>query len=145
MIIDLTTNKKKLPKGRKKRRQFKSNLYSSYKIPRELRDALIDCKKAQKKASYETILNDAFAELEPIWKKEKDKPVKETMRQCLVYNPPPGPKEKVLVSLRFNARFSYLIDAIIAEHLPLAKDTTDLIKRTLSWYLRKKGFLEQKK
>lgn len=62
---------------------------------------------------------------------------------CLVYNPPPNPKEKVTVSLRFDRRFSYLIDAILSEPLFLSRNTTDLIERTLSWYLRKEGFLEQ--
>lgn len=144
MTFNLTTDEKKLPKGRKKRKQLKSRLYSSYKISRELRDALMRYKKARKNMSYEIIINNAFTELEQIWEREKNKPIKNKMILCLVYNPPPNPKVKVAVRLRFDRRFSVLIDAILAEPLFLSRNTTDFIERALSWYLRKEGFLEQK-
>lgn len=49
MTGDLTVTEKKLPKGRKKRKHLKSRLYSSYKISRELRDAMSRYKEAQNK------------------------------------------------------------------------------------------------
>ena len=146
MDIDHMKNKQEPFIPRKKRTLHKSKLsssclYSSYKISKVLRDSMILYKKEQAKPTYETIINDAFAELELIWTAEKKEPTKNKMIQCLRYNPPPNSKQKVPVSLRFDSCFSYLINDILNEREQLARDTTDLIERMLTWYLRNKGFL----
>ena len=147
MDIDHMKNKQEPFIPRKKRTLHKSKLsssclYSSYKISKVLRDSMILYKKEQAKPTYETIINDAFAELERIWTAEKNEPTKNKMIQCLRYNPPPTSK-KVPMSLRFDSRFSYLIKDILNEREQLARDTTDLIERMLTWYLRKKGVLAE--
>jgi len=60
----------------------------------------------------------------------------------LIDNPPPKSNQYVPLHVRFSEQSSFDL-ACKAEQLAFVRSTTDFVKRVLSWYLRKAGFLEE--
>jgi len=60
----------------------------------------------------------------------------------LIDNPPPRSNQYVPLHVRFSEQSSFDL-ACEAERLAFVRSTTDFVKRVLSWYLRKTGFLEE--
>ena len=142
MTSNMEKNKgKKIPKWRKGRTIHKSNRYEMYTIPLELYIALKRFKEDNNMKSNEEIFHDALIQIKMEWEMDTNTIIKKKIEQCLVYNPPPKSEKHKRVGLRFKDSDMPFIKILITAEFPYVKDTTKLVNRVLSWYLRKEGYL----
>jgi hypothetical protein len=124
-----------LPIGRKIFKDFKKGRYYPINVPTPLSDALKKCD-----LKYSIVLKKAIIML----KKYYDGRKFDEFAHVLRYNPPPKSDKNVRVSFTFLENKHYeFVKKILKEDFPYVRNTTDFILRSISYYLREKGYLEK--
>ena len=107
-------------------------------IPDTLRDCIDKyCETTQVKITE--IFDSAIYALFTIWKEDSEK-----IREILRYNPPPKMKKRnypIMVRFPIGADPVYNMVQLLESNATV-RSTEDFIRRAISWYLRKEGFLE---
>jgi len=106
-------------------------------LPEELKKSMEDY--AIKTGVRNTeIFDSAIFELIALWDDGKREEVKKALR----FNPPPKSKKKIKLNVRFTGEKSFTWVCDLETKHAAVFSTEDFIKRALSWFLRKEGFLK---
>jgi hypothetical protein len=133
--IGSTIKNKKIPKGRKLIESYKPHRHYSIDIPLPLFSALKEYNKP-----YSRVLDMAITELKKDWDHRRT----EEFARKLRYNPPPASKRNVRVNIRIiNELYYEFLKELIYDEYPYVINTSDFIRRALSWFLREKGYLKK--
>jgi len=121
---------KKIPIGRKIFRNNKPHEYKTIDIPYRLSEAIKKYGKQNADALW-----DATDELIKIYDKDKQE-----FAHIIRYNPPPDSEKIVRMGFSFGQdHFTFVKQIIYDPSQSTVKSTSDYIRRSLTWYLKKKG------
>ena len=126
----------KIPYNRKTLKHYSKDDFTTISLPKELYDCLRKYRE-QKSMQNSEVLSQAIEEIQKFATIDS-----EDFEDALLHNPAPGSS---IIRTDFKIKeedFEFILKLLMGKK-HLVRDTSDFIRRVLTWFLREKGFLKK--